>query len=129
MVANLQVSVKKVSDEDPKSDAPRRESSLFEWYWDNFGRDDSVEKVESTEEKTVNIVNTDRETVDEAKVENLPESLDEEGIGNDEVNAVESCRKSVDENNINECSNGHYYDKEDKNKKDKNKRTYLLPKR
>ncbi|RIB28141.1 hypothetical protein C2G38_2158680 [Gigaspora rosea] len=95
-----------------KASKEKKKTSLLEWYWDNVSCGDSVEKVESPEEETVNVVNTDRESVDEAKMENLPKSLDEEEIESNEVEVFESCQKSVKEENVNEsCSIGHY-DKE-----------------
>ncbi|CAG8496549.1 21263_t:CDS:2 [Gigaspora margarita] len=59
-------------------------------YWNNVSYNDSVEKVEIAEKKTVNIVNTNRETVNEAS-RKLSESLEKEGIRNNKVNTVESC--------------------------------------
>ncbi|CAG8805140.1 25445_t:CDS:2, partial [Dentiscutata erythropus] len=77
-------------------DAPSRGINLFECLWDNVGCDNSAEKVESVETKTVNKVNTDRDEegktdMSESKVENLPKSPDEERIENDKVKAFKSC--------------------------------------
>ncbi|CAG8462716.1 hypothetical protein C2G38_2038624 [Gigaspora rosea] len=61
----------------------------------------------------VNVVNTDKETVDKVKMHELLENLEDEGIEIDEVNVVESCRKSVEEDNVSGlCSKKHCDDKE-----------------
>ncbi|CAG8798844.1 6635_t:CDS:2, partial [Racocetra persica] len=82
------------------------------------------EKVESVEAKMVNVVNIDQDEegkadMSELKVENLPESLDEEENRNDGVQALEYCQKSADEENV--SSRRHSDDKEDKIIRDENK--------
>ncbi|CAG8737161.1 6390_t:CDS:2 [Dentiscutata erythropus] len=69
----------KVSDRNPKPDTPNHRINLFECLWDNVGCDNSAEKVESVEAKTVNVVNIDRHEegktdISELKVKNLPEN-------------------------------------------------------
>ncbi|CAG8563511.1 15517_t:CDS:2, partial [Racocetra fulgida] len=95
----------KVSNDDLKPDAPSCKMSLFEWFWDNVDCDDSIKKVESVEAKMINVVNIDldeegKTDMSELKVENLPESLDEEENRNDGVQALEYCQKFADKENV-----------------------------
>ncbi|RIB19651.1 hypothetical protein C2G38_2181247 [Gigaspora rosea] len=82
-------------------------------------RNDSVEKVESIEIKTINVLNTDIETVNKAKIENLPEGLNKGGIRNNEVE-VTHCQESNNREIISEYNSEHYIDKENQNKRDEN---------
>ncbi|KAF0543764.1 hypothetical protein F8M41_003440 [Gigaspora margarita] len=107
--------------------------NLIRWYKDKGAKrekkvsDNRIKKIEIAKEKIVNIVNTDKETVNKAKVENLSEILDREGIRNGEVNIVESCQKSVDKNNIKSSSeNGMVELDEDVKKDQKSQRSGLI---